>query len=226
MSLAKKNILIVDDDPSHRMLLRKVLENAGCLVEDAESVTAAIKKFQAKIPDLIVLDLNMPEHDGFTFLKLREKTPFIKKVPVLVQSSATGKPSIEKALAMGANQFLEKPLNAGILLQKLRSLLYSQEISSFQFPKDKIPSASVELNALVTGVSETRIQISSVVKFDRGKPIEIKFESYQKSGGAPMVGRVDNRLVEIDEGLFTQVLTLVGLSNEERGKLQLWQRTL
>jgi len=226
MKLHGKKILIIDDDDSLRLLLRRILESAGCVVDEAENVRLALNKVQAQLPDLIILDLNMPEHDGFTLLKFRAQNLLMHGIPILVLSATADKTIINRALAMGANQFLEKPLKANLVLQKLQHLFYSQKHFTYQFPADQLPSVTAEMNALITEHAEGHLKISSVAKFERGKPLQIMLENYIQSGGSVLVGKVDNRKIETDEGLYGQVLTLVGLNKEEKERLREWQRSL
>ncbi len=226
MRLPGKNILIIDDDQSHRLLLRKILENAGSLVDEASAVKLALTLIQSKLPDLVILDLNMPEHDGFIFLKFRIQNRLLHSIPVLVLSSSTNKPIIEKALALGANQFLEKPLIANLVLQKLRYLFYSQEHFSYTFPQDKTPLVTAEINGNIIGHSENQFKISSPTKFEKNKPVQILLESFSKLGGSTIVGKIENRRIEINEGLYEQILTLVGMSKEEKERFREWEQNL
>jgi CheY-like chemotaxis protein len=221
-----KTILIVDDDPTCRNLVRKILESAGYRVTEAEGVRAGLKQVQENRPDLIILDLNMPEHDGFTFLKFRAQNNLTAAIPVLVFSGNKDKASVERALALGANQFLGKPIVASQLLQKLRLLFYSKESVSYQFPPDQSPVLQAEINALTVGCSESQLKISGIAKFDPGSPLQIQNESYIRSTGTTLIGRVDNKRVEIEEDLYSQIVTLVGLTPEEKERFLAWQRNL
>jgi CheY-like chemotaxis protein len=226
MGLPGKNILIVDDDASLRVLLRKILETAGCAVDEAESVRVAIQRIDASLPDLIILDLSMPEHDGFTFLKVRAQSRVMQAIPVLVLSSSSGPSVVEKALAMGANQFLDKPLRANAVLQKVRQLFYAQEVFSYTYPAGQEPSISAEVRGTIAGLSENQIRLSSPVKFSVGSPLLLKLEHFLKWGGWELVGRVDNRKGDLDEGLYLQHVTFMGMTPDEKKKFLEWERTV
>jgi CheY-like chemotaxis protein len=226
MRLPGKNILVVDDDPSLRMLLGKILDTVGCNVDEAPSVRVAIQRIEKKLPDLIILDLSMPEHDGFILLKFREQNKLLQSIPVLVLSSSTEQSIVDRALAMGASQFLEKPLRANQVLQKLRFLFYSQEHFSYRYPEGSEPSVTSEVKASITGFSENQLKIKSSVKFSNSSPLVLQIDNYKKFGGSDIVGRIDNRKVDLDDGLYGQYLTFVGLSQEEKEKIQAWGKTL
>lgn len=218
--------MIVDDDASLRVLLRKILETAGSSVDEAESVRVALQRIEASLPDLIVLDLSMPEHDGFTFLKVRAQSRVMQGIPVLVLSSSTGASVVEKALALGANQFLEKPLRANLVLQKIRHLFYSAEVLSYTFPEDREPSVTAEVKGTIAGLSENQVQISSPVKFSVGAPLRLKLDAFMAATGGELVTRVDNRQSVFDEGLYSQELTFMGMTEEEKKKFLEWTRNI
>ncbi len=221
-----KKILIVDDDASLRVLLRKILETAGFTVDEAESVRVAIQKVDANLTDLIILDLSMPEHDGFTFLKVRAQNPTMQSVPVLVFSSSSSPHVVEKALALGANQFLDKPLRANLVLQKVRQLFYSEEVLSYAFPAGREPAVNAEIKGTIAGLSENQVKLSSSVKFSVGAPLRVTLDGFQRSGGWELIARVDNRKGEFDEGLYSQHLTFMGMTADEKSKFLEWVRTV
>jgi CheY-like chemotaxis protein len=226
MRLVGKKILIIDDDPELRTLLRKVVENAGSTVMEAGGVKEALKVVEAGLPDLITLDLSMPENDGFDFLKFRQMNRYLRTIPVLVLSGANKNKIIDKAMAMGADQFLEKPFKAYLVLQKLRYLFFSADHFVYRIPEDTDNVAKVRMNGLVIGHSEAQLKISSAVRFFRGKPITLEVLEYIKAGGAPLAARVDNKVIDIEEGQYRQVVSLMGVSQEEKERLYQWRKHL
>lgn len=121
--LDPRRILIVDDDALVRSSLAAVLHCEGYEVYGAEDGKAAIKAAIDHQPDLVLLDLNMPNMDGWTaFTKLERVRPLI---PVIV---VTARPNQYKnAVALGVDAFMEKPLNFPVLLRAIRKLTYEPE---------------------------------------------------------------------------------------------------
>lgn len=226
MRLPGKTILIVDDDAALRVLLRKILENTGCEVVEAESVRVAIQRIEAKLPDLIVLDLSMPEHDGFTFLKVRGASKVMRAIPVLVLSSSAAPSVVEKALALGANQFLDKPLRANLVLQKIRHLFYSAEVLSYTFPEGKELAVNAEVKGEIAGISENQVKVCTPVKFSSGVPLHMKLESFIRAGGWEVVARIDNRQGDFSGGVYAQHATFMGMTPEEKKKFLDWVKTV
>jgi two-component system chemotaxis response regulator CheY len=105
-------ILVVDDSSLVRLYYRDVLEKSGFAVEQAINGVEALEKVLAQPFDLVILDVNMPRMDGFSFLRsLRRGAPDVATLPVLVTSTESGPQDIGEARAAGANFYLVKPVS-------------------------------------------------------------------------------------------------------------------
>jgi two-component system chemotaxis response regulator CheY len=112
----KKRVLIIDDANLVRIYYRDALERAGYDVDEALNGVEALEKLVAGSADLLILDVNMPEMDGLTFLKvLRQQRSPTSSVPALVTSSESRPHDIAAARAAGANFYLVKPLSQEVL---------------------------------------------------------------------------------------------------------------
>ncbi len=110
---------VVEDDPDFRELVRDVLERAGWTVELADDGIAALSAIRRTIPDVIVLDLKMPNLDGIEVLKLLRSTDVGRRIPVLV---ATGAHPGDDVRAL-ASAVLEKPFEISRILEVLDELV-------------------------------------------------------------------------------------------------------
>jgi len=119
----KKRILLADDDAAVREMLGRVLESEQYDVVAAKTGGAATTKFLADPPDLVLLDLNMPDKDGWQAFDLMSNAhPF---VPVIV---ITARPQqYEHAVERGVDALMEKPLNLPLLLATMADLLAETE---------------------------------------------------------------------------------------------------
>ncbi len=109
---ARKRVLVVDDSSLVRLYYRAALEAAGFEVEQAINGIEALEKVLVQAFDLVILDVNMPKMDGFTFLhSLRRSPPTAATLPVLVISTESGGEDVADARAAGANFYLIKPVS-------------------------------------------------------------------------------------------------------------------
>jgi len=108
---AAQRILLVDDDPDLRLLARKSLSKKGYRVTEAASGSEALQIIGEERPDLIVLDVNMPEMDGLQVLNMLRSTPVTKELPVLMLTSMGDEVSIHASFKAGATDYLTKPFS-------------------------------------------------------------------------------------------------------------------
>ncbi len=115
---AKKRILVVDDASLVRLYYRQALERAGYEVSEALNGLEALEKLLLAPVDLLIVDVNMPQMDGFTFLKVlrRQELP-TGSIPALVTSTEAAPQDIAAARAAGANFYIVKPLSQDTLAE-------------------------------------------------------------------------------------------------------------
>lgn len=226
MRLQGKKILIIDDDPVISGLLTKALETAGCSPIHCASVKSALRTVEKSAPDLILLDLNMPDHDGFTFLKFRRQNKLLSTIPVIVLSGTKDKKDVTKALEMGAQQFLFKPFETRVLLQKLRYIFLSKQNFIYKWPDDAYGTVIGELNATLTDQCDDGIILTCQAKFTDNKPVTVTSSDYLKNGGTPFVCIVDKHFTKVDHGLFSTPLSPTGIPDKDRPAFLRWLRGL
>jgi len=114
----RKRVLVVDDASLVRLYYRAALEGAGFFVDEALNGIEALEHLLVAPYDLLVVDVNMPQMDGLTFLKaLRGKSMPMAAIPALVASSEADPLRVAAARAAGANFYLVKPLSQETLVQ-------------------------------------------------------------------------------------------------------------
>lgn len=113
-----RRILIVDDSSLVRLYYRETLEKAGFAIDQAINGIEAMEKVLAQPFDLVIVDINMPRMDGFSFLRtLRRATPEVATLPALMITTEGGEQDIGEARAAGANFYLVKPISEADLLR-------------------------------------------------------------------------------------------------------------
>jgi CheY-like chemotaxis protein len=123
----KYRILIADDRASSRELLRLVLVRAGYEVIEAEDGRQAVEKARLEGPDLILLDLQMPQLDGYgTLAELRQGERF-RELPILALTASAMRGDRERILAAGFTDYLSKPAGPELLRETVARLLGNRQ---------------------------------------------------------------------------------------------------
>jgi PleD family two-component response regulator len=117
-----KKILCIDDSNTSLLLLGYTLTNAGYKPFSATNVEEAILVIKSEPPDLILLDLSMPEVSGYDFLKMRSDLQ-IENVPIIVISAYDSRESVKSTQDLGATDFITKPIKIEFVLQKIKQYL-------------------------------------------------------------------------------------------------------
>lgn len=117
------SILVVDDEPMARDLLRLMLERAGFKIIEAVDGYDALEKIPQHKPDLIILDVMMPGMDGFEVCRTLRAQPETSDLPIIMLSARTQARSVQEGLAAGANRYLSKLVSRRDLVQNIRDLL-------------------------------------------------------------------------------------------------------
>jgi len=104
----KRKILIVEDDRFLRELMARKLKMENFEVIEAEEGGEGLKKIREEKPDLVLLDLILPEMDGFEVLEQKRKDEVIKNIPVIILSNLGQKEEIDRGLQLGAKDYLVK----------------------------------------------------------------------------------------------------------------------
>jgi CheY-like chemotaxis protein len=126
-------VLIVDDDPGSAELAATHLSRMGYGTAVAADGRSALATVLEKMPSAILLDLHLPDMSGFAVCGTLKQNPETRSIPVLILSSQHSREDVLKALQMGADDFLVKPLDPQVLLHKVSSLLLKDQ------PKEPAP---------------------------------------------------------------------------------------
>lgn len=113
-------ILVVEDDPTLRLVLRDNLQSEGYQVDVAADGACAVKRARTNIPDLIVLDLTLPDYDGFELLPILRS---LGQVPIIVLTARTQRDEKLKGLTLGADDYITKPFDPAEFLARIRAVL-------------------------------------------------------------------------------------------------------
>lgn len=142
MANNKYKILIVEDEENINCLLKTLVEADGYLAISAKSVSAALMLFSSHMPDLVLLDLGLPDCDGITFLREVRKS---SSAPIIVLSARSEDSDKITALDFGANDYVTKPFSSAELMARIRSALRTsrQGTEAVKLPGGKFESGGL-----------------------------------------------------------------------------------
>ncbi len=122
-------VLVVDDEPDIRELVKEILEDEGYAVVVAEDVATAREAIEERLPDLVLLDIWMPDQDGISLLKEWHDSGAIRFPVVMISGHGTVETAVE-ATRLGAVDFIEKPLSLARLLLTVEKAISNFEVSN------------------------------------------------------------------------------------------------
>ena len=132
----QKTILHIEDNFENRVLVRRLLQSANYQVLEAENALQAINHLRRVRPDLILMDINMPDVDGYTLTAKLKTIPGIKQIPIVAITANAMRGDREKTLRAGCDGYIEKPIDIDTFLDKvayfLRPITHRGEINGEQ----------------------------------------------------------------------------------------------
>lgn len=123
MNNKKEKILVIDDSATNIVLVKGVLEEAGYEIITSNSAKKALKILDTEKPDLILLDLMMPQMSGYDFLEKMNEEKLLDEIPVIVVSAKITEEAIDKAIKNGASDYIKKPVDIQELTEKVDAIL-------------------------------------------------------------------------------------------------------
>jgi len=121
--MTKKTILYVEDNFENRVLVRRVLEADGYTMLEAGTAQEALHQLNAHMPDLILMDINMPEMDGYTLTAKIKENPAYKKTPIIAVTANVLRGDKERSLEAGCDGYIQKPIDIDILSEQIERYL-------------------------------------------------------------------------------------------------------
>lgn len=122
--LSEKTVMVVDDSVTVRKVTSRFLEREGFRVITAKDGVEALQLLQDHIPDVMLLDIEMPRMDGFEVAKNIRTSSRLKALPIIMITSRTGEKHRERAFSLGVNKYMGKPYQEDLLLTNIRELLH------------------------------------------------------------------------------------------------------
>jgi two-component system, OmpR family, KDP operon response regulator KdpE len=160
------NVVIIEDEPQIRRFVRTALESEGCIVAEAENGARGLVETGTRRPDLVILDLGLPDRDGVDVVRdIRAWST----VPILILSARVNESDKVSALDAGADDYLTKPFGVAELLARTRALLRrtrqsdSNESSVYEFGDTKVDIAKRQVSRGNVPIHLTPIEFKLLV---------------------------------------------------------------
>jgi len=116
-------VLYIEDNAENRLLVRRVLEAEGYSVMEAPDGPSGLEMAARMLPDLILLDICLPEIDGYALARRIRQTPGLQQVPILAITANVMKGDRERTLAAGCDGYIQKPIDVDRLPEQVRAAL-------------------------------------------------------------------------------------------------------
>lgn len=121
--LTKGKVLYVEDNPDNRNLIRRVLNADGYDMIEASKAEQAIEKLENEKVDLILMDINMPDVDGYTLTAKIKKIEKFSKIPIVAVTANVMRGDREKSLEAGCDGYIQKPIDIDTLTQQIERFI-------------------------------------------------------------------------------------------------------
>lgn len=139
-------VLVVDDDEANREVLTRRLGRLGYAVRQAENGRVALEAMASEPIDLVLLDLNMPELDGYQVLEVRHHDPRLRDIPTIMISASADTESVVRCIQMGADDHLGKPFDPVLLEARVGACLEKKRLRDQE--RDLLETVSLQAGAL------------------------------------------------------------------------------
>lgn len=123
LSNTKATILYVEDNPDNRMLVRRILLSQDYGLLEAKDASEALNVLKTERPDLILMDINMPDMDGYTLTAKIKSMPGFERTPILALTANVMRGDKEKTLEAGCDGYIQKPLDIDQLIREVERFL-------------------------------------------------------------------------------------------------------
>lgn len=223
-----KKILIVDDLKSILITLEAILQKEGYYVAACTNSIDAIDRFSLEHFDLMITDAIMPVgSNGYTLIATIRNGTRNKDLPIIMLTGKREKADIERALSVGANDYIVKPIDPDILVSKVKSILQLNESKQSNFAAALVSAqAVVTLKTDIVSISESEIKFVTNYQLTPGQLYRFTSDFFRNFD----IDTVNTRITDCSKSTETSVNTFniaaqfIGLTDNELSKIRMWVR--
>ena len=232
---SQPHVLVVDDDVLMRDMARESLTEAGFSVSEAENGVRALQALEHLRPDIILLDVMMPEMDGFATASAVRQLPGFEVVPILIMTALDDLDSINRAYEVGATDFITKPINWVILVQRVRYMTRTARMMNEQKQLERELQQAQKLEAVATLAGGIAHDFNNLLQAIQASSELLLLKTHE---GEPSISILNQIIDAVDRGggLIRQLLTYsrkiksdkrpIDLNDQAHQAHQLLQRTI
>lgn len=216
-------ILVIDDEPTQRILSREALEQRGYRVEDAESGEAGLQMARELRPALILLDVMMPGMDGFEVCRRIRQDPVLHRTPVVIVTALEDLESIEIGFQAGATDFIAKPIIWPLLGYRLQFALRSAQMETdLVLARDEAERASKTKSVILANMGhELRTPLNAIIGFS-----EYLRDQARTEGGNEQSVEFLEDICFSGKRLLSTINDILEMANLEAGRVELEESTI
>jgi DNA-binding response OmpR family regulator len=223
-----KKILIVDDLKSILITLEAILQKEGYYVAACTNSIDALDRFSLEHFDLMITDAIMPAGaNGYTLISTLRNGTRNKELPIIMLTGKREKADIERALSVGANDYIVKPIDPDILISKVKSILQQTESKQSSFAAALVSAqATVTVKTDIVSISESEIKFVTNYQLTPGQLYRFSSDFFRNFDVDTVNTRITdcNKSSEATSNSFNITAQFIGLSDNELSKIRMWVR--
>lgn len=219
----RRNVLVVDDDKDFQLLLESYLEHAGFVVRCVSDGYSALDELSANDFDLVILDISMPNFNGFQFLHSIRAIDALKDLPIIMLTASSEKDDILRAKDNVSDYMLKPPSREELLARIERILGGRPQFYEVKFSEnDSITKGRLKLPLRLISCSQRGLVFSSPVELRTGPTLGgLELAVFHELGVRPTGLRIIS-CRKTDAGDYECFTSFLGLDTESRKKVQQW----
>ncbi|MBX7232153.1 MAG: response regulator [Bdellovibrionales bacterium] len=220
-------ILIVDDDLDILKMADKILSHSGHLVITTDNALRALDLLEYTTIDLLISDANMPLYSGFELIKTIRSNPKYENLTVAMLTSLRERKDVEKAVKLGVNDYIVKPIDPLLLIQKINTILQKKQPEQkpeILFNTNEPESqATLQFHTQLTSISELGIEIKSTLPLKVGQSINVTAPFFQYLGNQiPPLKIISVEKSLVDEECWKVQLIFLGANESLLKNIRRW----
>jgi CheY-like chemotaxis protein len=225
MDINSDTILVVDDNPINVEILQALLAKEGYFTSTASGGRQCLNIVENESPNLILLDVDMPDMNGFDVCKTLKRAPSSSEIPVIFVTGLTDNKTITEAFESGGTDYIRKPINRAELLARVKSVLSRQKYRNSLLEKERLVGV-LEMAGAVCHELNQPLQViqlySDAIAIDLGLDANTRESLEQIKKQSSRMGKITKKIMHITKYASREYLEGVRIVDIERASSALY----